>query len=410
MSINKAIVDLVRKGSKKWTKQRKAEERQKSAIQNRRQRMLTTTRVTIKDAAYACMEQAYREVSANGSLPANARQIMYRARPIIQARTGEQLDDTYFTQTLLPNYLNEYAVNWDVVYDDRGHFHEPHTEHSIGLGTLAVRNYFSSMHGPELSELAISLPTMATRGPDGRFGAVLFIEKEGFMPLFESVHLAERFDIAIMSTKGQSNTASRLLIDKLCGERKVPLLVVHDFDKAGFSILGKLQHDNRRYEYMHDAKVVDLGLRLADVQALDLEQYAEDMFDRGSEIQRRNNMLENGAKRDEVEFLINRRVELNAMASDVLIQWIENKLAENGVAKIVPSKEGLDDLYRRNLEARFLDSSLTEAKQEAKSKAAQVAIPNNLRDRIEARLKEEPELSWDSAVADIVNAEFVRSS
>ena len=31
---------------------------------------------------------------------------------------------------------------------------------------------------------------------------ILFIEKEGFMPLFEAVQLAERFDLAIMSTKG----------------------------------------------------------------------------------------------------------------------------------------------------------------------------------------------------------------
>ena len=34
---------------------------------------------------------------------------------------------------------------------------------------------------------------------------MLFIEKEGFLPLFEAVHLAERYDLAIMSTKGMSN-------------------------------------------------------------------------------------------------------------------------------------------------------------------------------------------------------------
>jgi hypothetical protein len=36
----------------------------------------------------------------------------------------------------------------------------------------------------------------------------------GFKPLFEHVQLAERYDLAIMSTKGLSNTA-RLLVERL---------------------------------------------------------------------------------------------------------------------------------------------------------------------------------------------------
>jgi DNA topoisomerase VI subunit A len=71
-------------------------------------------------------------------------------------------------------------------------------------------------------------------GPDGLFGAVLFVEKEGFMPLFEATRLADRYDIAIMSTKGLSVTAARRLVDQMCGRYKIPLLVLHDFDKSGF--------------------------------------------------------------------------------------------------------------------------------------------------------------------------------
>jgi DNA topoisomerase VI subunit A len=76
-----------------------------------------------------------------------------------------------------------------------------------------------------------------TSGPDGGFGAVLFIEKEGFQPLFERVGLSEQHDIAIMSTKGVSVTAARMLVDEMCGEHNIPLLVLHDFDVAGFTIL-----------------------------------------------------------------------------------------------------------------------------------------------------------------------------
>jgi hypothetical protein len=402
MSINKSILDLTRKASKKWTKQRKAEERERRAIQNRRARM-TCARITIKEVAYRYMKRAYMEASANGTLPASARQIMYKARPTIQAHTGQQLKDAYFTQTLLPDYINEHGVDWDVVFDDRGHFHEPHTGHSIGLGTLAVRAYLSGMHGPELSELTIEHPTVATQGPEGRFGAVLFVEKEGFMPLFQSVSLAERYDIAIMSTKGMSVTASRSLVDNVCGEFGVPLLVLHDFDKAGFSILGKLQHSNRRYQYSNHAKVIDLGLRLEDVSDLGLQEYAEDSFDSGNEHQRRINMRANGATRDEIEFLLNRRVELNAMSSDILVEWIERKLIQHSITKIVPPPKELADLYRLAIKARILKDSLSEAQQKAEAAADQIEIPNDLHDRVNAVLRNDSKTSWDSAVAEIAD-------
>ena len=50
------------------------------------------------------------------------------------------------------------------------------------------------------------------------------------MPLFEAVKLAERYDLAIMSTKGMSVTAARELVDVLCGDHGIPLL-----DTAGTS-------------------------------------------------------------------------------------------------------------------------------------------------------------------------------
>jgi hypothetical protein len=46
----------------------------------------------------------------------------------------------YFSQTLLPDYIEEHGVAWRVVYDARGHFEEPHTNRRIGCGTLEVRS------------------------------------------------------------------------------------------------------------------------------------------------------------------------------------------------------------------------------------------------------------------------------
>ena len=202
------------------------------------------------------METAYLKASANGTLPAHARQIMYAARPYIQADAPTATSAAASTSTspssFCPTTSRRTGVDWNVVFDARGHFHEPHTEHEVAArhaaGPRVPRRASAATSCPEL-DFELSEKHFPTFGPQHRFGAILFIEKEGFMPLFEAVKLAERFDLAIMSTKGMCVTASRQLVEELCGQHDIPLLVLHDFDKSGFSIAGTLQRDTRRYTF-----------------------------------------------------------------------------------------------------------------------------------------------------------------
>jgi hypothetical protein len=83
------IIGAVQGVTKKWAKQRKREERDAAAAMNRRYVMTRRRSVSIRDAAFAIMEQAYLKASANGRLPAHARQIMYAARPYIQCPSSE---------------------------------------------------------------------------------------------------------------------------------------------------------------------------------------------------------------------------------------------------------------------------------------------------------------------------------
>ena len=100
--------------------------------------------LSIKDAAYTSMEEAYMKASANNTLPANARQIMYVARPLVLALTEGKCwkNSSYFTQELLPDYVEENprtTATWNVVFDARGHFREPYRRSArIDLGTLEV--------------------------------------------------------------------------------------------------------------------------------------------------------------------------------------------------------------------------------------------------------------------------------
>jgi len=325
-SVGAAISDAIRTVTKKWAKQRKQEERQSDARWRRKSVLLRQQKVTLKDTAYAVMEDAYMKASSDNTLPAHARQIMYAARGRILELTGEShFKDSYFTQNLLPDFMAEnpeLTAGWKVAFDPRGNFHEPHTGVKVPLGTLPVEEYISSLDciGGEFQRLQLpACGLFPTRGPRNRIQAILFLEKEGFMPLLDSVKLAERYDLAVMSTKGLSVTASRSLVDKLCGRYGIPLLVLHDFDLAGFSIVGTLSRSARRYTFVHDINVIDLGLRLADVQTYSLESEAVKVS--GSPEKNRNTLVRNGASREEADFLLNnRRVELKAFASGDFIQ------------------------------------------------------------------------------------------
>ena len=99
----------------------------------------------------------------------------------------------------------ELTADWDIIWDDRGHFAEPHTGHEIGLGTLPVREYIEGFREPVIEPVSVADAHVSTFGPAGRYHAVLFVEKEGFEPIFQAAGVYERYDLAPMSTKGMSD-------------------------------------------------------------------------------------------------------------------------------------------------------------------------------------------------------------
>jgi DNA topoisomerase VI subunit B len=397
------MVDAV---TAKWTKQKRAEIREANAHWRRYDVMVKQDKpTTIKHAAYIVMGDAYAKASASGTLPANPRQIMYAARPAILAATGkDRLDDKYFTQTLLPDFMTdnpELTASWDIAWDDRGHFSEPHTGISIGLGTLAVREYLGEISEPEIGEVEISTPHVRTKGPKGRFGAVLYIEKEGFLPILAAAQTAERYDLALASSKGMSVTACRSLVEELCGRRGLPLFVLHDFDGSGFSIKQTLVTSNRRYTFEHAINYVDMGLRLDAVDGLDDEPVA--LKDKDAVAYR---LRINGATEAEIEFLlegpegVGRRVELNAMTSDQFIAFVERKLEEHGVAKVVPNTDLLAETYTAFRRSALATSALRA--ELARLNASLVDVPTDLERQVRAYLADQPAAAWDDAVLAIV--------
>ena len=256
------------------------------------------------------------------------------------------------------------------------------------------------------------LPGIETPAPGKR--AVVFernrnlIEKEGFLPLLEQAQFEERYDLAVMSSKGMGTTAARALIEKL--SEVVPILVLHDFDKSGFSILGTLTRDTRRYQYTSAPHVIDLGLRLEDVQNLKLA--AEDVQLKSDPA---FNLEENGATPEEIAFLrgkqvpwsrsyAGKRVELNALTSDQFVKWLESKMEQHGIKKIIPDGETLGKAYRHLAGILRYQEIIDRARKEVSDHTSAVKVPRSLRNQIAKRIKADRTQSWDQALTSLLLA------
>lgn len=362
--------------------------------------------VSIREGSFKFMSEGYMEASANNTLPANARQISYSVRRRILRMNGKMWKKTsYFTQTLLPDYVESHrsaTADWDVVFDARGHIEEPHTGERRDLGTLDVRRYIQGWTSEfdEAVEGYTVTSSIPTAGPANRYRFALFVEKEGFNELLRAARFAERYDLAIMSTKGMSVTAARQLVDSLSGQG-VTVLVLHDFDKSGLSILHTLFTSSRRYWYRNRVKVIDLGLRLTDVQEMNLES---EQVDYDSNVDPRLNLRASGATVEEQNFLVRperyggwtgERVELNAMASDVFVDFLDHKLVAAGVAKVVPDAATLEKAYRRAYRRAVLQKAIDEviAGQENEG----IALPPDLAGRVRRAIEGGGD-AWDDAV------------
>lgn len=366
--------------------------------------------VTATDAAFAVMEAAYAKASANGTLPANARQIFYSARPLILEMTGRaSLDSKQFTGTLLPRFLAENPATcegWDIVFDARGSFQEPHSGSTIALGTISVRGYAGrkvlTRGGPLL---AAAGGAYLADGPHDRYGAVLLIEKQGFDELLRAARIAERFDLSLMNTKGMSTTAARALVEHL-SERGIPTLVAHDLDLAGLSIFGTLRTSNHRHQFNTPPAVHRLGLTIEQAERMNLQSEPQALRGSLPDVQKR--LAGYGASPEEIELLTvqEQRIELNAMPADVFVRWLETELTAAGVRKVVPPAETLQAHARELLARHAIADRVAELEKAAREHAASATLPADLDKLIAAEIERDPALPWDRALDRTLRSQY----
>jgi hypothetical protein len=121
------------------------------------------------------------------------------------------------------------------------------------------------------------------------------------------------------------------------------------------------------------------------------------------------NLRDNGASDNEIAFMFadfdetrsTRRVELNAMTSPQFIAFVERKLKQVGVKKIVPEQKLLAEVYVGMRRGRRLQDAVDDLPDEIDADGLEA--PKGLKRRVAAILKREPEKRWDGALAEIVD-------
>lgn len=399
------ILSVTKSVTKKWTKARKAEERGRSRAYRA---YVYSDRVNFTDVVERILPPAYQHASGGGLYSVSKRQLYYACREQFKNETGRELKYAHFANTLVVQYQNRnpsQTKDWKLTADPRGTLTVPNGNHEIKVpcGTLQIDDHLREADRVELVDeldgtLDVEWPSIAA---GQRYQAVLYIEKEGFSPLLEEAEIAEKFDLAILSCKGQSVVAARRFVDEVCAVGNgVPLFVVHDFDKAGFEIAQRLtkesdwalDNDRVTYEFQNEIDVTDLGLRLEDAQQYGLQSeeckfsghFASDSI----------------CTKEEKDFLRSgERVELNSFTSPQFVEWLESKLRQHLPSRLVPDDDVLLDAYRRALAIAEINEAMEQATAEAIENANAAAIPKTLRRQLKKLMKDSPDAgAWDKAL------------
>ena len=183
--------------------------------------------------------------------------------------------------------------------------------------------------------------------PDYEFDKVLFVEKMGLEGQLAEFHLGQRFDMAIVFSKGYSVTACRNLLTRIAA-RAIDIFVLHDADLDGYGIKRTLCEATKRMPD-HSIEVEDLGLTVPQAISLGLETEAVIRKKAIPKDQELDDLARDwftgtpfkGPKGE--DWFHATRCELNAFSAPELAAFIEGQLlAHDVVPKLVPPSDVLD--------------------------------------------------------------------
>ncbi|CDX03670.1 Type 2 DNA topoisomerase 6 subunit A [bioreactor metagenome] len=342
-----------------------------------------------KEVVGECLQEAIAKASGNGEYRFSLRQLYYAVRPYVIRETGREPDYPYFCKELIGGYEAEHGDIPLMYRDERGTLYHPHSGRDISIGTIAVENYHK---------------------PAWTFNKVLYIEKEGFFHVLKEKKIPEKYDLALLTSKGYASRAVKDLLDALGehGEEEITFFCIHDADAYGTLIYETLQNETRARPG-RKVKIINLGLD------------PEEAVDMGLEVEE----VETGRKRAVAGYLDPRwenwlqghRVELNAMSTPQFLAWLEGKIRLYDQGKVIPTENIMEESLEQSLEAKLgrviadeileqnhYDDQVAAAVRQVKQRyhdSQTCGSQAPLKETVQAELAREPVNLWKNVVEEV---------
>jgi hypothetical protein len=95
-------------------------------------------------------------------------------------------------------------------------------------------------------------------------------------------------------------------------------------------------------------------------------------------------------------------IDYTARMSSQLIEFVEGKLTEHGIRKVVPAKDRLDKAFRLFARSKLVEEAVEKVIEAMP--ADTIAVPEDLDARVRDYLDENPKSPWEEAVARLAEA------
>lgn len=339
-----AVADALWNASKaiyqEQSKAKRENEREDSKQAKEARQKQTEGTVTYLRACFDVIPDAYNATTNFGAMYVDPRDLYYEVRPLIESyrirpdkrRGKEELNYGNFSQKILPRFRRMVDPLPMVTYKPRGELHEPHTGKVWKIGTRELKGF---------------------EFPLWEYNKILFIEKEGVWrtlcePGMGGQELANRYDMAVISSEGYSTEEIRLLLEKASKAMDYQIFVWHDADASGYNIARTLHQETERMPGF-SIEIVDIGLFLQDalVMGLPLETFErKKAIPQGltlTDLEKKHFVGKQthdgkGTSRWQCQ-----RVEINAIPVKQRAAYLERKIQEAGcVKKVMPPADFLN--------------------------------------------------------------------
>jgi hypothetical protein len=247
----------------------------------------------------------------------------YEQRREAARRTREPIDYKYFTNKILREYEEKHGDIEGMIREAYGTLVEPHSGDSIELGTQEVAEYAFPQHS---------------------FNKILVCEKLTEKPKFLHDQIAEKYDMALVFSRGFATEALHELLSEAEGER-FQIFLWHDADPSGYNISRNIREATKNMPVAID--IVDIGLTVE--EALRIGCASEPFTsDKALPYELRETLSD-----VELEYFEERQIrfEINGIAPDRRMRYVEEQLQAHGIGpKYVPPEEDLAELVADDFE------------------------------------------------------------